>query len=159
MKELDRNFKKVFAFELLLHRIENTKSENEQYSKILLEKCITGLAAQGKIKIRYEKKRENNEDGWDYLIEPLNGPGSAEIASKLTTASQIFKDISKKMGHARSDVTGRSYLDGQILAMCNLIDAVLLPICISEGLLDMSDTIQDIVNQYAQMRDPNAPPE
>lgn len=155
MKELDRNFKKVFAFELLLHRIENTKSENEQYSKILLEKCITGLAAQGKIKIGYMKKDED----WDYLIEPLNGPGSAEIASKLTTASQIFKDISKKMGHARSDVTGRSYLDGQILAMCNLIDAVLLPICISEGLLDMSDTIQDIVNQYAQMRDPNAPPE
>ena len=35
--ELDKNFKRVFSFELLLHRIENTKSENQQYSKILLE--------------------------------------------------------------------------------------------------------------------------
>lgn len=147
-KELDKNFKRVFSFELLLHRIENTKSENEQYSKILLEKTATGLVAQGKIKINYVKK--DNE--WDYVIEPNNGSNTKELADKLMAAKEIFQEISKKMGQARSDVTGRSYLDGQILANCNLIDTVLLPVCISEGLLDMSDTIQDLVNQYAQMR-------
>ncbi len=154
-KELDKNFKRVFSFELLLHRIENTKASNEQYSKILLEKTVTGLVAQGKIKIRYVKKDKTDEKQdyeWDYLIEQNNGETTKELAEKLNVAKQVFQEISKKMGQARSDVTGRSYLDGQILAMCNLIDTVLLPVCISEGLLDMSDTIQDLVNQYAQMR-------
>jgi hypothetical protein len=140
MSDIDKNFKRVFSFELLLHRIENTKGECEQYTKILLEKTIAGLVAQGKIKIRY------NEDATDYIIENING--SAEIAEKLTTARKIYKDLASKMGEARSDVTTRSWMDGKVLELCHLIDAVIYPVSISEGLQDMSETLSDFANQF-----------
>ena len=140
MSDIDKNFKRVFSFELLLHRIENTKGECEQYTKILLEKTIAGLVAQGKIKIRY------NEDATDYIIENING--SADIAEKLTTARKIYKDLASKMGEARSDVTTRSWMDGKVLELCHLIDAVIYPVSISEGLQDMSETLSDFANQF-----------
>jgi len=139
--EIDKDFKRVFSFELLLHRIENTKSECFQYTKILLEKTITGLVGQGKIKISY------NDKGDDYII--LNTNGSQEIAEKLTMARKIFKDLATKMGEARSDVTTRSWMDGQVLEKCHLIDAVIYPIAFSEGLLDMSVTLDDLAAQIA----------
>jgi hypothetical protein len=140
MSELDKNFKRVFSFELLLYRIENTKSENEQYTKILLEKTIAGLNSQGKISIKY------NEKGDDYLIANTNG--SQEIAEKLTQARKIYKSLMTDMGGARSDVTGRSWMDGQVLEKCHLIDAVIYPITMSEGLLDMSETLTDFASQF-----------
>jgi hypothetical protein len=139
-QELDKNFKRVFSFELLLHRIENTKSEDEQYTKILLEKTIAGLVAQGKIKISY------NEDGTDYIITNING--NEEIAEKLNMARKIYKDLALKMGEARSDVTTRSWMDGKVLELCHLIDAVIYPVSISEGLQDMSETLSDFANQF-----------
>ena len=138
--DIDKNFKRVFSFELLLHRIENTKSECFQYTKILLEKIIAGLVAQGKITISY------NDDGSDYIIKNING--SAELAEKITKARKIYKELAVKMGEARSDVTTRSWMDGKVLEMCHLIDAVIYPIAISEGLLDMSETITDFANQF-----------
>jgi len=140
MSQLDKNFKRVFSFELLLHRIENSKSECEQYTKILLEKTIAGLVAQGKIEICY------NEDGSGYIIKNING--SEEIAEKLTKASKIYQDLTKKMGEAGSDVTTRSWMDGRVLEMCHLIDAVIYPVSISEGLQDMSETLSDFANQF-----------
>lgn len=140
MPDIDKNFKRVFSFELLLHRIENTKGECEQYTKILLEKTIAGLVAQGKIKIRY------NKEGTDYIIENING--SEEIAEKLTMARKIYKDLAGKMGEARSDVTTRSWMDGKVLELCHLIDAVIYPVSISEGLQDMSETLSDFANQF-----------
>jgi hypothetical protein len=124
-----------------LHRIENTKSECFQYTKILLEKTIAGLVAQGKIKIMY------NEAGTDYRIENING--SQEIAEKLTMARKIYKDLATKMGEARSDVTTRSWMDGKVLELCHLIDAVIYPVSMSEGLLDMSVTLDDLAAQVA----------
>ena len=79
--DIDKNFKRVFSFELLLHRIENTKSECFQYTKILLEKTIAGLVAQGKIGIAY------NKEGSDYVL--INLHGSEDIAEKLTMARKI----------------------------------------------------------------------
>jgi hypothetical protein len=140
MADIDKNFKRVFSFELLLHRIENSKSECEQYTKILLEKTIAGLTAQGKIRIRY------NETGTDYLIENTNG--NQEIAEKLTMARKIYKELTTTMGEARSDVTTRSWMDGKVLEMCHLIDAVIYPVSISEGLQDMSETLSDFANQF-----------
>ena len=142
-KELDSNFKQVFAFELLLHRIENTKPECEQYTKILLEKTIAGLDSQGKIALSY------NKEGDDYLIEATGEEGSNKLAEKLTTARKIYKDLVTKIGSARSDVTGRSFVDGQVLDKCHLIDAVVYPIAISENLLDMSTTLQEFQNRFA----------
>jgi uncharacterized protein YeeX (DUF496 family) len=143
MSELDKNFKRVFSFELLLHRIENTKSENEQYTKILLEKTIAGLTAQGKITIDYNSTND------DYLILPVNGSESNRvIAKKLTNARKTYKQLAEKMGSARSDVTGRSWTDGKVLEMCHLVDAVIYPITISEGLLDMSETLTDFASQF-----------
>jgi hypothetical protein len=52
------------------------------------------------------------------------------------------------MGGARSDVTGRSWMDGQVLEKCHLIDAVIYPITMSEGLLDMSETLTDFASQF-----------
>jgi hypothetical protein len=140
MSDLDKNFKRVFSFEILLHRIENTKSECFQYTKILLEKTIAGLVAQGKITITY------NPEGSDYLIKNING--SAEIAEKLNMARKIYKDLAVQMGGTRSDVTSRSWMDGQVLEMCHLIDAVIYPVSISEGLQDMSETLSDFANQF-----------
>jgi uncharacterized protein YeeX (DUF496 family) len=143
-RELDPNFKRVFSFELLLHRIENTKSENEQYTKILLEKSLAGLDAQGKILIDYTETLD------DYVIRPVNeSEENKRIANKLTNARKIYKDLAQKMGSARSDVTGRSWTDGQVLEMCHLIDAVIYPIAMSENLLDMSVTLEDFSNQIA----------
>ena len=142
--ELDKNFKRVFSFELLLHRIENTKSENQQYSKILLEKTLAGLDSRGKITIDY------NDDHTDYVILPANPDDERAkgIARKLTSARSIYKELAQKMGSARSDVTGRSWTDGQILEMCHLIDAVIYPVAISEELLDMRETLEDFASQY-----------
>jgi hypothetical protein len=140
MPDIDKNFKRVFSFELLLHRIENTKSECFQYTKILLEKTIAGLVAQGKIAIEY------NEDGTDYNI--INTNGSEHLSKKLTMARMIYKSLAVKMGEARSDVTTRSWMDGQVLELCHLIDAVIYPISISEGLQDMSETLMDFANQF-----------
>ena len=140
-REIDPDFKRVFSFELLLHRMENTKSECEQYTKILLEKTITGLDGQGKISIEY------NDEGDDYIISP--GPDNRnDIVKKLTTARKIYKDLAMKMGEARSDVTTRSWMDGKVLEMCHLIDAVIYPVAFSEGLLDMSVTIDDFREQF-----------
>ena len=147
-KELDPNFKKVFSFELLLHRIENTKSENEQYSKILLEKTIAGLDAQGKITIKYSSDGKG-EYAENYVIVSKSGDEWKEIADKLTNAVKIYKDIANKMGSARADVTGRSYMDGRVLEMCHMIDAVIYPLAMSEGLLDMSQTLEDFRDQFA----------
>jgi hypothetical protein len=141
-RELDPNFKRVFSFELLLHRIENTKSENEQYTKILLEKSIAGLNAQGKIEINY------NEKGDDYEITPGSGQ-DPKISGKLTQARKLYKSLSSKLGDARSDVTVRSWMDGQVLEICHLIDAVIYPIAMSENLLDMSVTLDDFREQFA----------
>jgi hypothetical protein len=143
--DIDKNFKRVFSFELLLHRIENSKGECEQYTKILLEKTIAGLVAQGKIKISY------NEEGTDYIIENLNG--HEEIAEKLTMARKIYKDLATKMGEARSDVTTRSWMDGKVLELCHLIDAVIYPVSLSEGLQDMSETLSDFANQFKPQSD------
>ena len=140
MSDLDKNFKRVFSFELLLHRIENTKSENFQYTKILLEKTVAGLVAQGKIEIDY------NADGTEYIIKNVNG--SEKIAEKLTKARSIYKNLAVKRGEARSDVTTRSWMDGQVLELCNLIDCVIYPISINEGLQDMSETLSDFANQF-----------
>jgi hypothetical protein len=139
MAEIDKDFKRVFSFELLLHRIENTKSECFQYTKILLEKSITGLVAQGKIDIAY------NAAGDDYII--INLGNREKIAEKLTMARKIYKDLAVKMGEARSDVTTRSWMDGRVLEMCHLIDAVIYPVAFSEGLLDMSVTLDDMAAQ------------
>jgi hypothetical protein len=141
MSDLDKNFKRVFSFELLLHRIENTKGENGQYSKILLEKTIAGLVSQGKIEIEY------NNDGTDYTLKNING--NEKIAEKLNTAKSIYHALTKKMGEARSDSTMRSWMDGQVLEKCHLIDVVVLPITISEGLQDQSETLSDFANQFA----------
>lgn len=143
-KELDPNFKRVFSFELLLHRIENTKAECEQYTKILLEKTLAGLVSQGKISISY------NEEGDDYIIEAKNGDNTKEIANKLTIARKIYKDLALKMGSARTDATGRSYMDGQVLEKCHVIDAVIYPIAMEEKLLDMSVTLEDFAAQFAK---------
>jgi hypothetical protein len=140
MSDLDKNFKRVFSFELLLHRIENTKGENEQYSKILLEKTIAGLVSQGKIKICY------NDDGTDYTVKNING--SEEIAEKLNMAKKIYHDLTIRMGEARSDSTMRSWMDGQVLEKCHLIDVVIYPMSISEGLQDQSETLADFANQF-----------
>jgi hypothetical protein len=140
--EIDKDFKRVFSFELLLHRIENTKSECFQYTKILMEKTITGLNGQGKISIGYNDKHD------DYIISPVNGT-SKELVNKLTIAREIYKDLATKMGEARSDVTTRSWMDGRVLEMCHLIDAVIYPIAFSEGLLDMSVTLDDLATQVA----------
>lgn len=140
MSDLDKNFKRVFSFELLLHRVENTKSESFQYSRILLEKTIAGLVAQGKISISY------NGDGTDYAIKNING--NEELSEKLTMARKIYKNLANKMGEARSDVSARSWMDGQVLEMCHLIDAVIYPVSISEGLQDMSETLSDFANQF-----------
>jgi hypothetical protein len=146
MSDLDKNFKRVFSFELLLHRIENTKSECFQYTKILLEKTIAGLVAQGKISISY------NEDGSDYLIKNMNG--NEQIAEKLNMARKIYKNLAIQMGGARSDVTTRSWMDGKVLEMCHLIDAVIYPVSISEGLQDMSETLSDFANQFKSAQVP-----
>jgi hypothetical protein len=138
--EIDKDFKRVFSFELLLHRIENTKSECFQYTKILLEKTITGLNGQGKISIEY------NEACDDYIVTSTNS-NHQDIVKKLTTARKIYKDLATKMGEARSDVTTRSWMDGRVLEMCHLIDAVIYPIAFSEGLLDMSVTLADMADQ------------
>jgi hypothetical protein len=140
MSDLDKNFKRVFSFELLLHRIENTKSECFQYTKILLEKTIAGLVAQGKISISY------SDGGTDYIIKNTNG--NEQIAEKIMTARKIYKTLAIKMGEARSDVTTRSWMDGQVLELCHLIDVVIYPISISEGLQDMSETLSDFANQF-----------
>jgi hypothetical protein len=140
MSDLDKNFKRVFSFELLLHRIENTKSECFQYTKILLEKTIAGLVAQGKIDITY------SEDNTDYII--INTNGNEKLAEKLTRARKIYKDLAVTMGEARSDVTTRSWMDGKVLEKCHLIDAVIYPVSISEGLQDMSETLSDFANQF-----------
>ena len=139
--EIDKDFKRVFSFELLLHRIENTKSECFQYTKILLEKTITGLHGQGKISIEY------NDTHDDYIVTSNNN--HADIVKKLTIAREIYKDLATKMGEARSDVTTRSWMDGRVLEMCHLIDAVIYPIAFSEGLLDMSVTLDDLASQVA----------
>jgi hypothetical protein len=141
-REIDPDFKRVFSFELLLHRMENTKSECEQYTKILLEKTITGLDGQGKISIAY------NETDDDYIIT-AGTDNRTDIVKKLTTARKIYKDLAMKMGEARSDVTTRSWMDGKVLEMCHLIDAVIYPVAFSEGLLDMSVTIDDFRDQFA----------
>lgn len=138
--EIDKDFKRVFSFELLLHRIENTKSECFQYTKILLEKTITGLNGQGKISIGY------NDAHNDYIITSNNGTHK-EIVTKLTIAREIYKDLATKMGEARADVTTRSWMDGRVLEMCHLIDVVVYPIAFSEGLLDMSVTLDDLATQ------------
>lgn len=140
MADIDKNYKRVFSFELLLHRIENTKSECFQYTKILLEKTIAGLVAQGKIDICY------NEEGSDYIIKNLNN--HEKIAEKLTMARKIYKELAVTMGEARSDVTTRSWMDGKVLERCHLIDAVIYPVSISEGLQDMSETLTDFANQF-----------
>jgi hypothetical protein len=140
MSDIDKNFKRVFSFELLLHRIENTKGECFQYTKILLEKTIAGLVAQGKIEITY------NDDNTDYIITNING--SDKIAEKLTRARIIYKGLASTMGEARSDVTTRSWMDGKVLEKCHLIDAVIYPVSISEGLQDMSETLSDFANQF-----------
>ena len=140
MAEIDKDFKRVFSFELLLHRIENTKSENFQYTKILLEKTLTGLNSQGKIDINY------NESGYDYIVTPVNGC-DPDLVKKLTQARKIFKALAIEMGQARSDVTTRSWMDGQILEKCHLIDAVVYPIANAQSLLDMSVTLSDMADQ------------
>ena len=140
--ELDPNFKRVFSFELLLHRMENTKSECEQYTKILLEKTITGLDGQGKISISY------NEAGDNYIISACDD-NRTDLVKKLTTARSIYQDLNTKMGEARSDVTTRSWMDGKVLELCHLIDAVIYPVAFSEGLLDMSVTLDDFKDQFA----------
>lgn len=140
MADIDKNYKRVFSFELLLHRIENTKSECFQYTKILLEKTIAGLVAQGKIDICY------NDEGTDYIIKNLNH--HEKIAEKLTMARKIYKELAVTMGEARSDVTTRSWMDGKVLERCHLIDAVIYPVSISEGLQDMSETLTDFANQF-----------
>jgi hypothetical protein len=140
--EIDKDFKRVLSFELLLHRIENTKSECFQYTKILLEKTITGLNGQGKISIGY------NDTHDDYIITPSSDKNK-EIVEKLTIAREIYKDLASKMGEARSDVTTRSWMDGRVLEMCHLIDAVIYPIAFSEGLLDMSVTLDDLATQVS----------
>jgi hypothetical protein len=147
-REIDPDFKRVFSFELLLHRMENTKSECEQYTKILLEKTITGLDGQGKISIAYN----DNDPCDDYIITA--GPDNrSDIVKKLTTARKIYKDLAMKMGEARSDVTTRSWMDGKVLEMCHLIDAVIYPVAFSEGLLDMSVTIDDFRKQFEDETD------
>lgn len=142
--ELDPNFKRVFSFELLLHRIENTKGECEQYTKILLEKTIAGLDVQGKISITY------NATGDDYLI--TNSPGNMGIAEKLTVARKIYQGLTKQMGEARADVTTRSWMDGKVLEMCHLIDVVIYPVAMSQGLLDQSQTLEDFRDQFVRDR-------
>ena len=139
--ELDPNFKRVFSFELLLHRIENTKPECEQYSKILLEKTIAGLDVQGKIATEY------TADGKDYII--TGSSGYEEIAKKLTSARKMYLELTKQMGEARADVTTRSWMDGKVLEMCHLIDAVIYPVAMSQGLLDQSQTLEDFRDQFA----------
>jgi hypothetical protein len=143
--EIDKDYKRVFSFELLLHRIENTKSECFQYTKILLEKTITGLNGQGKIFIGY------NDTHDDYIIT-THSDKNKEIVQKLTIAREIYKDLATKMGEARSDVTTRSWMDGRVLEMCHLIDAVIYPIAFSEGLLDMSVTLDDLATQVSAGR-------
>jgi hypothetical protein len=140
--EIDKDYKRVLSFELLLHRIENTKSECFQYTKILLEKTITGLNGQGKISVGY------NDTHDDYIITSSND-NNKEIVKKLTIAREIYKDLATKMGEARSDVTTRSWMDGRVLEMCHLIDAVIYPIAFSEGLLDMSVTLDDLATQVS----------
>jgi len=141
-REIDPDFKRVFSFELLLHRMENTKSECSQYTKILLEKTITGLDGQGKISIGY------NDAGTDYIIAVTND-NRPDLVKKLTTARTIYQDLATKMGEARSDVTTRSWMDGKVLELCHLIDAVIYPVAFSEGLLDMSVTLDDFKDQFA----------
>jgi hypothetical protein len=140
-REIDPDFKRVFSFELLLHRMENTKSECEQYTKILLEKTITGLDGQGKISIEY------NEAGDNYIITTKDN--RTDLVKKLTTARSIYQDLNTKMGEARSDVTTRSWMDGKVLELCHLIDAVIYPVAFSEGLLDMSVTLDDFKDQFS----------
>jgi hypothetical protein len=74
---------------------------------------------------------------------------------KLTKARIIYKDLAMKMGDARSDVTTRAWMDGQILEKCHLIDAVIYPVAFSEGLLDMSVTLDDFKEQFASKPGPN----
>jgi hypothetical protein len=142
-REIDPDFKRVFSFELLLHRMENTKSECEQYTKILLEKTITGLDGQGKISIGY------NEAGDNYIITAGDDNNRTDLVKKLTTARKIYQDLATKMGEARSDVTTRSWMDGKVLELCHLIDAVIYPVAFSEGLLDMSVTLDDFKEQFS----------
>jgi hypothetical protein len=137
MTEIDKHFKEVFAFELLLHRCENSKMENFQYSKIMLEKTVSGLCSKEKISVSL------NEEGTELIITPSQG--YENIARTLTKCREIYKALAHKMGEARSDGPGRSWLDGQVLEMCNLIDTALYPIALSEGCLDMSETIGEFV--------------
>ena len=148
-REIDPDFKRVFSFELLLHRMENTKSECEQYTKILLEKTITGLDGQGKISIGY------NEAGDNYIITARDD-NRTDLVKKLTTARTIYQNLNTKMGEARSDVTTRSWMDGKVLELCHLIDAVIYPVAFSEGLLDMSVTLDDFKEQFANKSSGNA---
>ena len=96
----------------------------------------------GKISIGY------NETFDDYIVT-TNKNEHKEIVKKLTVARKIYKDLATKMGEARSDVTTRSWMDGRVLEMCHLIDAVIYPIAFSEGLLDMSVTLDDLASQVA----------
>ena len=91
-----------------------------------------------------------NDDHTDYVILPANPDDERAkgIARKLTSARSIYKELAQKMGSARSDVTGRSWTDGQILEMCHLIDAVIYPVAISEELLDMRETLEDFASQF-----------
>ena len=148
-REIDPDFKRVFSFELLLHRMENTKSECEQYTKILLEKTITGLDGQGKFSIGY------NEAGDNYIITARDD-NRTDLVKKLTTARTIYQNLNTKMGEARSDVTTRSWMDGKVLELCHLIDAVIYPVAFSEGLLDMSVTLDDFKEQFANKSSGNA---
>lgn len=139
-KTLTNDFKAEFALLLVIMKVNYGTTNSLNYSKTLYEWALAGLVTEGKIKIEWK-------DEVPVQSKPLHRKKMVivdtdpehEIAAAFNAC---FDKYTEALEYLKIPATGRKeYIQYNIMKACFDIDTAIFPIALSEGILDLKDSV------------------
>lgn len=132
-KNLTNDFKAEFALLLVIMKVNYGTTNSLNYSKTLYEWALAALVTEEKIRIEW-KKGENGRTKMTIV-----DTGDSKIAEAF---NNCYDQYIKALDYLKIPSQGRKeYIQYNIMKLCFEIDTAIFPIALSEGILDLKDTV------------------
>ena len=133
MSKLTNDFKSEFALLLVIMKVNYGATNALNYSKTLYEWALAALVTDGRVKLVWKEK-----DGRKYQVvedKDTNKP----IAEAFNNCREQYIQALEFLKYPSQG--RKEYIQHNIFKLCFDIDTAIFPIALSEGILDLKDSV------------------
>jgi hypothetical protein len=151
---LTNDYKAQFALALMVLKLDYTMRNAYNYSKTLIEMSVAAYLAEGKIRMEPCKRTDSKGKEYD-TMKYVNAKTDNKIAECIDIANAMFYEAMEFM---KISPDGRlQYVQHGVYSKCYEIDIIMLPLALSEGILDLKDVVGNAMQQISGWsKDPDA---